>query len=75
MQSSGLSQKFIKEFFDWPYRHARKSGHPEVFEILDSGSRQRSLRVLLSSLLADKLPNRFMRNSRICREIMVSLAR
>jgi hypothetical protein len=33
MQSSVLSQKCIKEFFDRPYRHARKSGHPEVLEI------------------------------------------
>ncbi len=33
MQSNVLSQKFLKEFRNRPYRHARESGHPEVFEI------------------------------------------
>lgn len=33
MQFRVLSRKFAKGFLDRPYRHARESGHPEVFEI------------------------------------------
>ena len=33
MQSRVLSRKLTKGFLDRLYRHARDSGHPEVFEI------------------------------------------
>jgi hypothetical protein len=52
-----------------------KAGIQKYLKVLDSGSRQRRLRVLLSSLLADELPNRFVRGIWICRKVMVSLPR